>query len=362
MLLGDTDVVAALGEGFGEPVEPGAGRHRRGDRHDLLVGLRLLDQRIGEHLGEARRADARRLLRSGHDIEPPHAMELVGGILRVLVALALLGDDVDQDRAVLRVAHIAQDREQMIEIMPIDWTDIIEAELLEQRAAGPEASCIFLGARGATLPGLGQDLGELLRPVAELLIGLAGYEARKIGAHGADRGRDRHIVVVEDDDQARIHRASIIHRLIGHAGAHGAVADDRDHVVLLAGEVAGDRHAEPGRDRGGGVARAENVVFALVVLAEAGEAAAHAQGADAVAPPGQDLVRICLMADVPDELVIRGVEHLMQSDGELDHAKARAEVTAGHRHRVDGLLAKLRRELRQLVVFEGPKVLGRHDG
>ena len=48
----------------------------------------------------------------------------------------------------------------------------------------------------------------------------------------------------------------------------------------------------------------------------------------------------------------------MQSDGELDHAKARAEVAAGHRHRVDSLLAKLRRELRQLVVFEGAKILG----
>ena len=34
VLLGDADVEAAIGEAAGEPVEPGAGRHRRRDRHD----------------------------------------------------------------------------------------------------------------------------------------------------------------------------------------------------------------------------------------------------------------------------------------------------------------------------------------
>src|SRR5688572_6473289 len=64
------------------------------------------------------------------------------------------------------------------------------------------------------------------------------------------------------------------------------------------------------------------------------------------------------MANVPDELIIRRVEHFMQSDGELDHAQAGAKMTAGHRHRVDGLLAQLCRELRQLMVVEGPQILG----
>jgi hypothetical protein len=61
----------------------------------------------------------------------------------------------------------------MIEIMPVDGADIVEAELLEQRAAGPEATRIFLGARRPALPGLRQDLGELLRPIAQLPVGFA---------------------------------------------------------------------------------------------------------------------------------------------------------------------------------------------
>ena len=49
VLLGDADVEAALGEALGEAVETGARRHRRGDRDDHRVALRLADQRVGEH-------------------------------------------------------------------------------------------------------------------------------------------------------------------------------------------------------------------------------------------------------------------------------------------------------------------------
>ena len=86
--------------------------------------------------------------------------------------------------------------------------------------------------------------------------------------------------------------------------------------------------------------RAERVVFALGALGEAGQAAALAQRADAVAPAGEDLVRIGLMADVPDQPVARGVEDVMQRDGELDDAEAGAEMPAGDRDRVDRFLAQ----------------------
>src|SRR5262249_59813746 len=103
------------------------------------VRLRLLNQGIGEHLGEARRSTARWLLRSGDDVEAIDAMELVGGGLGGLVALALSCDDVDQDRSALGVAHVAQHRQEMIEIMPVDWGDVGGTEILETRAGRPKA-------------------------------------------------------------------------------------------------------------------------------------------------------------------------------------------------------------------------------
>jgi hypothetical protein len=96
--------------------------------------------------------------------------------------------------------------------------------------------------------------------------------------------------------------AGVVHRLIGHAGGHRAVADHGDDVVVASpAQVARDGHAEAGRDRGRGMGGAERVVFALGALGEAGEAAALAQRADAVAAAGEDLVRIGLVADVPDQ-------------------------------------------------------------
>ena len=97
---------------------------------------------------------------------------------------------------------------------------------------------------------------------------------------------------------------------------------------------------------------AERIVFALGALGEAGEATALAQRADAVAPPGQNLVRIGLMADVPDDAVARRVEQIVQRDRQLDDAEAGAEVAARDRHRVDRFLTQLIGKLAKLTLIE----------
>ena len=76
--------------------------------------------------------------------------------------------------------------------------------------------------------------------------------------------------------------------------------------------------------------RAERVVGALRPPGEARQPAAGAQRADAVAPAGQDLVRIALVADVPDQLVLRRVEDGMDRHRQLDDPEPGAEVPAGH--------------------------------
>ena len=95
--------------------------------------------------------------------------------------------------------------------------------------------------------------------------------------------------------------------------------------------------------------RAERVVFALRPAGEAGQAAALAQRADAVAPAGQDLVRIGLMADVPDQPVARRVEDRVDRHRQLDHAQRGAEMAAGDRDGVDRLGPQLIGNLTQLL-------------
>ena len=59
MLFGNADIERALGVRRGELVDPGAARHRGGDRADPLVGLGQLGQRLAEHVLVGRRAAAR---------------------------------------------------------------------------------------------------------------------------------------------------------------------------------------------------------------------------------------------------------------------------------------------------------------
>ena len=107
--------------------------------------------------------------------------------------------------------------------------------------------------------------------------------------------------------------------------------------------------------------RAERVVFALGALGEAGQAVARAQRADAVAAAGEDLVRIGLVADVPDQPVFRGVEDVVQGNRQLDDTQARAQMTAGDRHRINRLGAQFVGNLPQLAFAQLAQVSGYFD-
>ncbi len=102
--------------------------------------------------------------------------------------------------------------------------------------------------------------------------------------------------------------------------------------------------------------RAEGVVVAFRAPGEARQAAALAQGLDPVAATGQDLVRIGLVADVPDHAVGGGVEHVVQGSGQLHHAQAGAQVPSGHGDGLDGRGAQLVRDLTDLLTRECAQV------
>ena len=104
------------------------------------------------------------------------------------------------------------------------------------------------------------------------------------------------------------------------------------------------------------MADAEGVVFAFATLGKAGEAVAHAQPAHPLAATGEDLVRIALVADVPDQPVIGGVEDTMQGQGQLDRTEIGREMATGLGDRFDQELAQLGGEGRQLLALQAAQV------
>jgi hypothetical protein len=105
--------------------------------------------------------------------------------------------------------------------------------------------------------------------------------------------------------------------------------------------------AERGRRGGAGVAHQVGVVRRLPLVGEARQAALLPQRVEARLALGQQLVRVALVADVPDEAVVLEVEDVVQADRQFDDAHAGAEVAAGDRHRVEDDLAQFGAERRQ---------------
>ena len=129
-------------------------------------------------------------------------MVLVGGRLGWRVTFALLRDDVDEHGTCAHFANVFQDGQKMVEVMAVDRPDIEEAHFLEQGAGAigrNEGAAKLFGAPRFLIQRFRQMFREGLHALADIRV-WARVQLREIGGHRADRGRDRHIVVVENDD------------------------------------------------------------------------------------------------------------------------------------------------------------------
>ena len=332
------------------------------------------DHRLAEDLRVLRRSRARRGLRwhrgAGDDrarlggvpaLHPLQAAVLGGG-----EALALHGGDVDDDRPVGR-ERLAQRAPQRRHVVAVDDAGVGPVELLPQQAGRPEGLDRLLELRAEALEGAADAAGQLGQLV---LDALACVPQLRVEPHAVEVARqrpdvrgDRHPVVVEDDDDRRAQAARLVDGLEGHPSGHGAVADDGDDLAGV--RLVAQAHAllEPDgvADRGRGVAGAHDVVLGLLDRAEGRQALVLADRGQLVTAPGEDLVGVGLVADVPDDLVRRRVQQRVQRHRQLAGAEVGAEVPADLADRVDDVLAHLLGDLDELVLAELVEVLGAVD-
>ena len=72
-------------------------------------------------------------------------------------------------------------------------------------------------------------------------------------------------------------------------------------------------------------------------------------------------MRIGLVADIPNQPVVRRIENIMQGNRELDHAESRPEMAARHRDRVDRLATQFVGHLGEIAFIQAPQIGGRGD-
>ena len=193
-------------------------------------------------------------------------------------------------------------------VVAVDDADVGPVELLPQQAGRPERLDRLLQLRAEPLEARADAAGQLRQAALDALAGVPQLrvqaDAVEVARQRADVRRDRHAVVVEHDDDRRAEPAGLVDRLERDAAGHRAVADHRDDLAVLA-VAAAHRLLDPDRvaDRGRGVAGAHDVVLGLLDRAERRQAAVLADRRELVAAAREDLVRVGLVADVPEDLV-----------------------------------------------------------
>jgi phosphoribosylformylglycinamidine (FGAM) synthase-like enzyme len=109
----------------------------------------------------------------------------------------------------------------------------LKPNFLEQRGRHHHALGLLLEALGQ----FEQRRHALEHRLADVLgrrVELPAHQLRQVAVERAHRRADAHVVVVQDDQQVAVGHAGVVERLEGHAGGHGAVADDGHRVAVLA--------------------------------------------------------------------------------------------------------------------------------
>ena len=207
-----------------------------------LVAPALGDERLAEDLRVLRRRGLawRRLGRRRHALGDrvglggmPLLHALQAAVLGGREALALDRGAVDDDGA-LGLERGAQRAAQRAHVVAVDDAHVGPVELLPEQAGRPERLDRLLQLRAEPLERRADARGQLGEPLLDALARLPepGLEpdAVEVARQRADVRRDRHAVVVEDDDERRAEAAGLVDRLERDAAGHGAVADHRDDL------------------------------------------------------------------------------------------------------------------------------------
>ena len=142
---------------------------------------------------------------------------------------------------------------------------------------------------------------------------------QQIFLHAAHGTVNRHIVVVEHDEQIVGRARGIVEPLKGESAAHGTIARNGHHMAPRS--VGCHRHAECSRDGVAGMSAGKRVVFAFHRCGERTDAVQLAVGVKLCAPSRQNLMSVGLMPHIPHDAVVGRVKHIVQCHREFHYTQ-----------------------------------------
>ena len=145
----------------------------------------------------------------------------------------------------------------------------------------------------------------------------AAVGIRPAAVQGADVFFDGHSVVVDDQQNVGAPPATVVQGFVDHTARHGSVADHRYAVALDSKGPIGAGKAYGCRKRGARVAHAPGIKGRLATPGEAAGSALRTVGGKRAGTAGEHLMDVGLMAHVPDQHIVRSVQHAVKCHGQL---------------------------------------------
>ena len=144
--------------------------------------------------------------------------------------------------------------------------------------------------------------------------------------------------------------ARMVERLKRHTGCHGTIANDSNDFAVYSRPLGRDGHAQRRAQRGAGVPYAERVIGTFHPAGKSGNTVFAAQSPHAHTAFGQNLMRIGLMAYIPDQPIFRRVEGIVQGDSQFHRAEVGGEMATGFSDTLNQEFTQLMRQSRQAVL------------
>ena len=161
-----------------------------------------------------------------------------------------------------------------------------------------------------------------------------------------------HLVVVYNDDKVGAKLVCVIQTLQRFAAGQGTIADNRNYVLGAAAEIAPLCKSACEAHGSGCVTHREMIVLALMLAGVSGNVVVPGFVKERVISACEHFVAVGLVRYVEHQLVLRGVENVMERDHRLHHAKVRAAVTAVYAQLLYKRGAHFLRELLHLIRAE----------
>ena len=297
--------------------------HGGGHDGDLRIATHLVGDRVASVVREGRLfTDAQHAWAAILVLEGRRCVEVNGVFFRRFVAAAFLGDDVEQGRSLLVANHLQVFAHQP-NIMPIDRSDVAETELFEEHAADHPRLNPFFDLREQSLGRITKD-GKLVEDLDHLAlesrVERIGSESVQVVGQCADARADRHLVIVEHDDQVFVQFTGVVQRFEDDARWKRAIADDSDALaVALVHQVIARLESEGSGYGTTGVPGHEQIVLALVWVGVSHEPTPLSDGFELSVATSDQFVRIDLVARIPDQSVFAKVEDAVEGQAEFDH-------------------------------------------